>query len=97
MSDIVDALKDTINPKRRESATVPTYDAEKRGPYSNRNAAGNGESQLAPPSESQNPGRVEQDDLSTTGTSTNEQQHGSGASQRLHGATASSNNNAHPK
>ncbi|KAK3380783.1 hypothetical protein B0H63DRAFT_378950, partial [Podospora didyma] len=33
MSDIINAIKDAVNPKRREEATVPTYDPHKRGPY----------------------------------------------------------------
>ncbi|KAK3361400.1 hypothetical protein B0T24DRAFT_108398 [Lasiosphaeria ovina] len=33
MSDIIDAIKDAVNPSRREEATAPTYDPHKRGPY----------------------------------------------------------------
>jgi len=36
MSEIVENLKEAINPARREKATVPTYDPEQRGPYANK-------------------------------------------------------------
>lgn len=66
MSDILEALKDAVNPKRREQATTETYDPKTRGPYADRAAAGNSQPQVAPPAEAQDPGRAEQTDLSST-------------------------------
>ncbi len=40
MSDIIESLKDAINPKRREEATPPDYDPHKRGPYTSTTAEG---------------------------------------------------------
>ncbi|KAK1835705.1 hypothetical protein QBC39DRAFT_368203 [Podospora conica] len=40
MSEIVENLKDAIDPTRREKATVPTYDPEQRGPYADKPSAG---------------------------------------------------------
>lgn len=67
MSDIIEAIKDAVNPKRREEATVEIYDAQKRGPYADRRSAGDSQPEVAPPNEAQNPGRAEQNDLSSTG------------------------------
>ncbi|KAL2018445.1 hypothetical protein VTK56DRAFT_864 [Thermocarpiscus australiensis] len=67
MSDIVENLKDAINPHRRGQATVETYDPHTRGPYPDQPPADGGESELSPPSEAQNPARAEQTDLSSTG------------------------------
>ena len=36
MPDIIENLKDAINPHRREQATVPDYDPQKRGPYADK-------------------------------------------------------------
>jgi hypothetical protein len=66
MSDIISAIKDAVNPKRREQATTETYDAHKRGPYPDQSATGDGQPELAPPTESQDPGRMEQTDLSSS-------------------------------
>ncbi|KAL2152821.1 hypothetical protein VTH82DRAFT_3976 [Thermothelomyces myriococcoides] len=78
MSELVDAIKDAVNPKRREQATVETYDPHTRGPYPDRPPAGDN-NQVHPSSRSQQPeteagapqrgeaqdaGRVEQGDLS---------------------------------
>lgn len=65
MSDIVEALKDAVNPSRREQATGETYDASKRGPYADQGTVGDGQPELSPPSsEAHHPGRAEQTDLS---------------------------------
>ena len=47
MSDIVENLKDAIDPSRREKATVPAYDPQKRGPYADQ--AGHGHPEVAVP------------------------------------------------
>ena len=70
MSDIIEAIKDVVNPKRREQATAETYDAHKRGPYPDRASAGASQPEVAPPAEAQNPGRAEQSDLSSTAART---------------------------
>jgi len=70
MSDILEALKDAVNPKRREQATTETYDPKTRGPYADPSAAGDGQPEVAPPSEAQDPGRAEQTDLSSSITTT---------------------------
>ena len=36
MSDIIESLKDVVNPERREKATAPDYDPQKRGPYADK-------------------------------------------------------------
>ncbi|KAK4107327.1 hypothetical protein N656DRAFT_785443 [Canariomyces notabilis] len=71
MSDIIENIKDAINPSRRDSATVETYDPQKRGPYADKSSAGDGQPELKPPasSEAQDPGRAEQTDLSGGGGS----------------------------
>jgi hypothetical protein len=66
MSDILEAIKDAVNPKRREQATVENYDAHKRGPYPDQAPAGDGEPGLSPPTEARNPATAEQSDLSST-------------------------------
>lgn len=88
MSDILEALKDAVSPKRRAQATDETCDAHKRGPYpdqpphapvgdeSSRGVSG------ASPVEARNPGRAEQTDLSG-GTAT------SAAAPASHGASPS--------
>jgi hypothetical protein len=43
MSEIVENLKDAIDPARREKATVPTYDPEQRGPYATKQGASEAE------------------------------------------------------
>jgi hypothetical protein len=70
MSDIIEAMKDAVNPKRREQATVETYDAQKRGPYADRRSTGDNQLEVAPPkNEAQNPRRAEQSDLSNAAAS----------------------------
>ncbi|GAB1315327.1 hypothetical protein MFIFM68171_05537 [Madurella fahalii] len=69
MSDIIEAIKDALNPSRREQATVETYDANTRGPYAHRNTAGDGQPELSAPSEAQHPARAEQNDLTGAGGS----------------------------
>ncbi|KAK4139554.1 uncharacterized protein C8A04DRAFT_15749 [Dichotomopilus funicola] len=66
MSDILEALKDAVSPKRRAQATDETYDAHKRGPYPDQPPhAPAGEAVSGPsPVEARNPGRAEQTDLS---------------------------------
>ncbi|KAK3291094.1 uncharacterized protein B0H64DRAFT_478420 [Chaetomium fimeti] len=59
MSDILEAIKDAVNPKRREQATVETYDAHKRGPYPDSASGGSRQPQVSPPAEAQNPGHTE--------------------------------------
>lgn len=39
MSEIVENVKDAIDPTRRDKATVPTYDPEQRGPYADKQGA----------------------------------------------------------
>ncbi|KAK4187730.1 hypothetical protein QBC35DRAFT_409928 [Podospora australis] len=68
MSDIIENLKDAINPARRESATTETYDPHTRGPYPDGKPTSEGDpGTLAPPkkTEAQDPKRAEQADLST--------------------------------
>jgi len=74
MSDILGAIKDAVNPKRREQATVETYDAHTRGPYPDRASTGDGQPEVAPPAEAQNPGRAERSDLSSTAAGTGSSQ-----------------------
>ncbi|KAK5657915.1 hypothetical protein OQA88_2464 [Cercophora sp. LCS_1] len=50
MSDVLENLKDAINPHRRENATAPTYDASKRGAYAD--APAKSEPELALPADS---------------------------------------------
>jgi hypothetical protein len=85
MSDIFEANQDAFNPKRREKATIKTYDTQKRGPclwvwgrplhdeevtqphttkYTDRRSTGDGQPEVAPPNEIQNPACAEQSDLS---------------------------------
>ncbi|KAK4211610.1 hypothetical protein QBC37DRAFT_426677 [Rhypophila decipiens] len=52
MSDILSAVKDAINPKRREQATTPgMYDPHERGPYPDHpsQAVRDSSSQVQPP------------------------------------------------
>lgn len=52
MSDILSAVKDAVNPKCREQATVPgTYDPHERGPYPDlpSKAVRDSSSQVQPP------------------------------------------------
>ncbi|KAK4236788.1 hypothetical protein C8A03DRAFT_45245 [Achaetomium macrosporum] len=80
MSDIIENIKDALNPKRREEATVPEYDAQKRGPYT---ASEGQPEQVAPP-------RAEQTDLSSAGAGAGHTQHsGSLFSQNLNAAEES--------
>jgi hypothetical protein len=73
MSDIVENIKDAVNPKRREEATIPDYDAQKRGPYTANE--GQQPEQVSPP-------RAEQTDLSSASADAGHTQHsGSLASQ----------------
>jgi hypothetical protein len=75
MSEILEALKDAVNPKRREQATTETYDPKTRGPYADPAAAGDGQPEVSPPAaEAQDPGRAEQTDLSSTTTVAGKQQ-----------------------
>ncbi|KAK4195860.1 hypothetical protein QBC40DRAFT_15293 [Triangularia verruculosa] len=74
MSDIIESLKDAVDPSRREQATTETYDPHTRGPYPDRKpAADNSPGGLAPPQISQpvlekaDPARKEQGDLSQAG------------------------------
>ncbi|KAL2133220.1 hypothetical protein VTI74DRAFT_2729 [Chaetomium olivicolor] len=81
MSDIIDAIKDAVNPKRREQATVETYDPKKRGPYAEESTSGDGQPELSPPKEAHDPARREHVDLSSAG-----KRSGSLASQTLNTA-----------
>ncbi|EAQ85545.1 predicted protein [Chaetomium globosum CBS 148.51] len=66
MSDILEAIKDAIIPKRREQATVETYDPHTRGPYPDRASAENNQPQISPPrapAEAQDSSRAERNDL----------------------------------
>lgn len=63
MSDILEAIKDVINPKRREQATVETYDPHTRGPYPDRSSAENSQPQVSPPTEAQDAVRAERNEL----------------------------------
>ncbi|KAJ4288786.1 hypothetical protein N0V88_007322 [Collariella sp. IMI 366227] len=67
MSEIIDSIKDAVNPKRREQATTETYDPKKRGPYAEDPTPSVNEPELSPPKEAQDPARAEQSDLSQTG------------------------------
>lgn len=92
MSEIIHAIKDAVNPERREQATVPTYDAQKRGPYPSANVAGSSQPELKPPTESQNPSRAEQTYLSTSNPRS-----GPGTSQGVHNTTKLSNDDSQSK
>ncbi|KAL2182205.1 hypothetical protein L209DRAFT_746737 [Thermothelomyces heterothallicus CBS 203.75] len=48
MSDLFEAIKDALNPKRREQATAETYDPHTRGPYPDRPPAGGSQAQPEP-------------------------------------------------
>lgn len=52
MSEIVENLKDAVDPSRREKATVPTYDPEQRGPYADKK--GTSEAELDVPKDGVN-------------------------------------------
>jgi hypothetical protein len=93
MSDILEAIKDAINPKRREQATVETYDAHKRGPYRDQPPTGDGQPGLSPLTEARNPATAEQSDLSTTAAA---QRSGSLTSQTLNTAEQSAQTAAGP-
>ncbi|KAK4119080.1 hypothetical protein N657DRAFT_650637 [Parathielavia appendiculata] len=90
MSDIVEAIKDAVNPKRREQATVETYDPHKRGPYPDQPPTGDGQPGLSPSTttEAQNPGTAERSDLSST-VAAGGQHSGSVTSQTLNSAQPS--------
>ncbi|AEO55742.1 hypothetical protein MYCTH_2314369 [Thermothelomyces thermophilus ATCC 42464] len=95
MSDLFEAIKDALNPKRREQATVETYDPHTRGPYPDRPPAGGSQAQpesqaqpraasAAQREEAQDAGRVERCDLSGGGgnsgsTAAGEESSGQGA------------------
>ena len=56
MSDIIENIKEALNPKEREQATVPDYDPHTRGPYPDNQASvvvnpatANSQSQVSPP------------------------------------------------
>lgn len=52
MSDILSYIKDAVNPKHREQATIPgTYDPHEQGPYPDRPSAAvrTSETQVEPP------------------------------------------------
>lgn len=87
MSDIVESLKDAFSHKRRDEATVPTYDAQSRGPYREHAPPDSTQPQLALSSESRDPGRAEQTDLSSDAASG--QRSGSLSSQTLNAAEQS--------
>ncbi|KAK0744551.1 hypothetical protein B0T21DRAFT_304158 [Apiosordaria backusii] len=79
MSDIIESLKDAVDPSRREQATTETYDPHTRGPYpDHKPATDNNPGSLAPPEISQpvlekaDPARKEQGDLSQAGTKAKE-------------------------
>lgn len=94
MSEIVDAIKDAVNPKRRQEATVETYDPEKRGPYTDQTTSGDAQPQVSPSTnEGQDARRAEQTNLSNPATgSISAGQHGGGtiANQTLNMAEESS-------
>ncbi|KAL2158793.1 hypothetical protein VTH06DRAFT_3985 [Thermothelomyces fergusii] len=48
MSDLFEAIKDAVNPRRRAQATVATYDPHTRGPYPDRAPAGTSQAQVQP-------------------------------------------------
>lgn len=59
MSDIIENIKEALNPKEREQATVPDYDPHTRGPYPDNQSSvvvnqatsnnNNTQSQVSPP------------------------------------------------
>lgn len=74
MSDIIESLKDVVDPSRREQATTESYDPHTRGPYpDHKPTTDNNPGSLAAPEASQpalekaDPARKEQADLSETG------------------------------
>ncbi|KAK3303856.1 uncharacterized protein B0T15DRAFT_504998 [Chaetomium strumarium] len=86
MSDILENVKDAVNPKRREEATIPEYDAQKRGPYTA--SEGQQPEQVSPP-------RAEQTDLSSAGANAGHTRHsGSLFSQNLNAAEDNTGFNA---
>jgi hypothetical protein len=91
MSDIIEAIQDAVNPKRREEATAETYDAQKRGPYADRRSTHDGQPEVAPPNEIQNPGRAEQNDPRNAAAS---QRSGPTVSQTLNTTTESRQSHA---
>ncbi|KAK4168364.1 hypothetical protein QBC43DRAFT_297002 [Cladorrhinum sp. PSN259] len=67
MSDIVESLKDVVDPSRRDAATHETYDPHTRGPYPDREPTSEkaeNKPSLAPPKEAEDPARAEQSNLS---------------------------------
>ncbi|KAL2193037.1 hypothetical protein P885DRAFT_81630 [Corynascus similis CBS 632.67] len=73
MSDLFEAIKDAINPKRREQATVETYDPHTRGPYPDRSSTGEASGQSQPQAQPQqaeanDAARAERTGLSNTAT-----------------------------
>ncbi|KAK4097733.1 hypothetical protein N658DRAFT_500155 [Parathielavia hyrcaniae] len=81
MSDIAEALKDAVHPKRREQSTAETYDPHKRGPYpdqqqqqqqqhptSRNDTKDPGFSSTTTTRETGNPASAEQTDLSNPAT-----------------------------
>ncbi|KAK3998241.1 hypothetical protein QBC44DRAFT_363769 [Cladorrhinum sp. PSN332] len=69
MSDIVEALKDVVDPSRRDAATHETYDPHTRGPYPDREPTSEkpeNQPSLSPPlkKEAEDPARAEQTNLS---------------------------------
>ncbi|KAK1775124.1 hypothetical protein QBC45DRAFT_423201 [Copromyces sp. CBS 386.78] len=50
MSDIIENIKEALNPKERQQATVPDYDPHTRGPYpDNQASTEKNQSQVSPP------------------------------------------------
>ncbi|KAL2168957.1 hypothetical protein VTG60DRAFT_6599 [Thermothelomyces hinnuleus] len=90
MSDLFEAIKDALNPKRREQATVETYDPHMRGPYPDRPPAGGSQAQpesqpqpraasAAQREEAQDAGCAERGDLSSgSDTAAGEESSGQG-------------------
>ncbi|KAK4228630.1 hypothetical protein QBC38DRAFT_147979 [Podospora fimiseda] len=69
MSDIIESLKDVVNPSRHEEATHETYNPHTRGPYPDREPTSQkpeNQPSLALPveNEAENPARAEQTNLS---------------------------------
>ena len=48
ISDIIENLKDAVNPKRREKVTPPNYDPETRGAYADEPPSASGQTGLSP-------------------------------------------------
>jgi len=64
MSDILENIKDAINPSRREEATPPDYDPNKRGAYASA-PSDDKQAQVNPPANTAVDQRAQADSVKT--------------------------------